>query len=402
MTPVAEEAPRPRVPLWLLALLTFSGTLAMHIFVPALPAAARDLGATPAQMGLTISLYILGLAVGQLAYGALADRHGRRPVLMAGLTLYTLAGLAAALAPGVQALIAARLFQALGGCAGLVLGRAIVRDLAGPQDAARRLALMNLMVTVGPGLAPLLGTALSEAAGWRAIFVLLCALGVANFLFTWRMLPETGRRSSQGAAALARNYLQLAGSPVFLGYAIGGGCATTAMYAYVASAPFIFINALHRPAHEVGLYLAILISGIWLGSVLASRLMAARLPITHVLVWANLASVLGAFVFLGLALSGRLSVLGVVLPMFVFTLGAGVASPAALTQAIGVDPQIIGSASGLYGFAQMAVGALCTALAGLGHDPALASALVLAGAGIVSQLGFWVALRPRPGRRGPR
>jgi DHA1 family bicyclomycin/chloramphenicol resistance-like MFS transporter len=398
----AAAAP-PRVPLWLLALLTFSGTLAMHIFVPALPLAGRDLGAGPGAMRITISLYILGLAVGQLVYGPLADRYGRRPVLMAGLTLYAVSGLAAALAPGVQALIAARLFQALGGCAGLVLGRAIVRDLAGPQEAARRLALMNLMVTLGPGLAPLLGTALAELAGWRAIFVLLCALGVANFLFAWRMLPETGQRSVQSGAMLARNILRLIRSPVFLGYAVGGGCATTAMYAFVASAPFIFVDRLHRSAHEVGIYLAILISGVWLGSMLASRLMAARVSITRVLVWANLVSVLGAFVFLAMVLSGHLSVLWTILPMFVFTLGAGIASPAALTQAISVDPQVTGSASGLYGFVQMAVGAICTALAGLGHDPALAAALVLAGAGIVSQAGFWVALRPaaRVARREP-
>ncbi|MCG7360835.1 multidrug effflux MFS transporter [Roseomonas sp. ACRSG] len=397
--PVAEAvAARPRVPLWLLALLTFSGTLAMHVFVPALPLAGQDLGAGPAAMRMTISLYILGLAVGQLVYGPLADRYGRRPVLMAGLTLYAVSGLAAVLAPGVQALIAARLFQALGGCAGLVLGRAIVRDLAGPQEAAQRLALMNLMVTLGPGLAPLLGTALAELAGWRSIFVLLCALGVANFLFTWRMLPETGQRTVQSGATLARNTLRLVRSPVFVGYAVGGGCATTSMYAFVASAPFIFTDRLHRPAHEVGLYLAVLISGVWLGSMLASRLMARRLPIPRVLVWANLVSVLGAFVFLGMVLSGRLSVFWTILPMFVFTLGAGIASPAALTQAISVDPQVIGSASGLYGFTQMAVGAVCTALAGLGQDPALAAALVLAGAGILSQLSFWVALRPAPGR----
>ena len=392
----AEAAPRPHVPLWLLALLTFSGTLAMHVFVPALPLAGQDLGAGPGAMRLTISLYILGLAVGQLVYGPLADRYGRRPVLMVGLTLYAISGLAAVLAPGVEALIAARLFQALGGCAGLVLGRAIVRDLAGPQEAAQRLALMNLMVTLGPGLAPLLGTALAELAGWRSIFVLLCALGLANLLFTWRILPETGQRAAQSGAALARNTLRLVRSPVFLGYAVGGGCATTAMYAFVASAPFIFTDRLHRPAHEVGLYLAVLISGVWLGSMLASRLMARRLPITRVLVWANLVSVLGAFVFLGMVLSGQLSVFWTILPMFVFTLGAGIASPAALTQAISVDPQVIGSASGLYGFMQMAVGAICTALAGLGQDPALAAALVLAVAGIIAQLSFWVALRPAP------
>jgi DHA1 family bicyclomycin/chloramphenicol resistance-like MFS transporter len=385
------------VPLWLLTLLTFSGTLAMHIFVPALPLAGQDLGAGAGAMGLTVSLYILGLAVGQLAYGPLADRYGRRPVLMGGLALYTLAGLAAALAPGVQALIAARLFQALGGCAGLVLGRAIVRDLAGPQDAARRLALMNLMVTLGPALAPLLGGALASFAGWRSIFVLLSGLGLANILFTWRLLPETGQRVQASGAVLARNYLRLLRTPAFLGYSVGGGCATTAMYAFIASAPFIFVNELHRPPQEVGIYLAILVLGVWFGSMLASWLIS-RVAIDRVMVRANLVSLLGALVFLAVVLSGRLSVLWAVLPMFVFTLGAGMASPAALTQAIGINPQIIGSASGLYGFTQMGVGALCTALAGLGEDPAMATGLVLVGAGIVSQLGFWVALRARRGR----
>jgi DHA1 family bicyclomycin/chloramphenicol resistance-like MFS transporter len=385
------------VPLWLLTLLTFSGTLAMHIFVPALPLAGQDLGAGAGAMGLTVSLYILGLAVGQLAYGPLADRYGRRPVLMGGLALYTLAGLAAALAPGVQALIAARLFQALGGCAGLVLGRAIVRDLAGPQDAARRLALMNLMVTLGPALAPLLGGALASFAGWRSIFVLLSGLGLANILFTWRLLPETGQRVQASGAVLARNYLRLLRTPAFLGYSVGGGCATTAMYAFIASAPFIFVNELHRPPQEVGIYLAILVLGVWFGSMLASWLIS-RVAIDRVMVRANLVSLLGALVFLAVVLSGRLSVVWAVLPMFVFTLGAGMASPAALSQAIGINPQIIGSASGLYGFTQMGVGALCTALAGLGEDPAMATGLVLVGAGIVSQLGFWVALRARRGR----
>ena len=141
-------------PLWLLTLITFSGTLAMHIFVPALPEAARDLGASIGGMQMTVSVYIFGLAVGQLAYGPLSDRFGRRPVLMAGLVLYALAGLAAAFAPDVHSLIVARLLQALGGCAGLVIGRAIVRDTALPQEAARRLAMMNLMVAIGPGAAP--------------------------------------------------------------------------------------------------------------------------------------------------------------------------------------------------------------------------------------------------------
>jgi DHA1 family bicyclomycin/chloramphenicol resistance-like MFS transporter len=387
---------RSHAPLWLLALVTFNGTLAMHIFVPALPHAAQNLGASITEMQMTVSLYIFGLALGQLVYGPLADRFGRRPVLMGGLALYVLGGLAAALAPQVHALIAARLFQALGGCAGLVLGRSIVRDTAAPEEAGRRLALMNLMVTVGPGVAPLVGSALASTLGWRSIFVLLVGLGVVSFLFTWRLLPETAAPgTSLGAAALARNYRQLLASPAFLGYAIGGGCATTSMYAFIASAPFIFVDQLHRPAHEVGLYLALLISGVSLGSVLASRLIV-KVRIAQLLGRANAVSVLASFLLLAVVLSGHLSVGWVVGTMFFFTLGVGTASPAALTQAIGVNPRVIGSASGLYGCTQMVVGALCTAAAGIGSNPALASALVLSAAGVVAQLSFWIALRRPP------
>ncbi|WP_421998321.1 multidrug effflux MFS transporter [Reyranella sp.] len=386
-------------PLWLLTLITFSGTLAMHIFVPALPEAARDLGASMASMQVTLSVYILGLAVGQLAYGPLSDRFGRRPVLMAGLVLYASAGLAAALVPDVQSLIVARLLQALGGCAGLVIGRAIVRDTAQPQEAARRLALMNLMVALGPGAAPLIGGALAASLGWRSIFLALALLGVVNLLFSWRLLPESrdpapaGRRSS-----LARNYGRLLVSPAFVGYAIGGGCATTSMYAFIGASPFIFAHQLHRPAYEVGIYPAIVLAGVWLGSVAATRLIPL-VPIDRLAVWANLVSVAASFAFLAAVLSGHLTVLLAIAPMFVFGMGAGIASPAALTQAISVNPEVIGSASGLYGFSQMGVGAICTALVGTGQDPALTAAIILVGAGVIGQAAFWLALRYR-GRPG--
>ncbi|WP_246777485.1 MFS transporter [Rhizobium sp. BG4] len=224
---LADAAPliSPKsVPVWLLALVTFSGTLAMHIFVPALPSAATDLGASIGEMQMTVSLYIFGLAVGQLVYGPLSDRYGRRPVLMNGLVLYTLAGLAALVSPSVHALIAARLFQALGGCAGLVIARAIVRDTSTADDTAKRLAVMNLMVTVGPGLAPIAGGALAATLGWRSIFVALCALGILNMLMTWKLVPETGRRNAETSVkSLSRDYLGLLRSPAFVGYAIGGG-----------------------------------------------------------------------------------------------------------------------------------------------------------------------------------
>jgi DHA1 family bicyclomycin/chloramphenicol resistance-like MFS transporter len=392
----SPNASRPvHAPLWLLALATFSGTLGMHIFVPALPSAAADLGTGIAAMQSTVSLYILGLATGQLFYGPLADWLGRRPVLMGGLALYTVAGLVAALAPQVHVLIAARLFQALGGCAGLVLGRTIVRDTAAPSEAARRLALMNLMITAGPSLAPIAGGALATTWGWRSVFLALTGLGVVCLFFAWRMLPETGTPSSgSGVSVLARNYRRLLGSRAFLGFSVGGGCATTSMYAFIASAPFIFVNQLHRSVHESGIYIAFLVSGMWLGSALTSRLIA-KVSLDRLLIRANAVSVLAAFVFLAAVLLDHLSVPLIIGTMFLFTVGVGSASPAALTQAISVDPQVIGSASGLYGFTQMAVGAFCTMLAGIGSNPALSSALVLAASGVVAQLSFAMALRNR-------
>ncbi|MBS0538617.1 MAG: multidrug effflux MFS transporter [Proteobacteria bacterium] len=381
-----------QAPLWLLTLITFSGTLAMHIFVPALPQAAHELGASIGAMQMTMSVYILGLAVGQLVYGPLSDRYGRRSMLSLGLVIYTVTGVWAIFAPDVHTLIVVRLLQALGGCAGLVIGRAIVRDTALAREAARRLAMMNLMVALGPGTAPLIGGALTTAFGWRSIFVLLAGLGVLNLLFTWKLLPETKAAVTPDVRSLVRNYGLLVRSRAFLGYALGGGCASTSMYGFVAASPFIFVHELGRPEFEVGLYLAILICGIWIGTAAATRLIPI-VPTDRLIVCANLVSVVASLVFLGAALTGHLSVPTVLGPMVLFAIGVGIASPASLGQAISINPNVIGSASGLYGFSQMGVGAICTALTSLGSDPARATALVLVGAGAIAQLSFWLAMR---------
>jgi MFS transporter, DHA1 family, multidrug resistance protein len=385
----------PHVPLWLLALFTLSGPIGMHMLVPALPHAARDLGASVGAMQLTIGLYILGMAVGQLGYGPVSDRFGRRPVLVAGLVLYSLASIAAFLAPTIHALIAARLLQAFGGGAGLALSRAIVRDTARPPDIARRLALMNLMVTLGPGLAPVIGGILSATLGWRAIFLALGALGVVNLVLLWRLLPETRAITGHvSAATIAKDYRQLITSPSFIGYAIGGGCATTSMYAFIGAAPFILVDRLHRPSYEVGLYLGLLVGGFSLGTILATRLIPG-MAIGTLLARSSLVSALAAVVFLGAALSSHLNVALAVIPMFFFTIGAGISSPMALTQALSINPRVIGSASGLYGGVQMGIGALCASLVGLGRDPALAAGVVLATASAVGQLAFWIGARSR-------
>jgi MFS transporter, DHA1 family, multidrug resistance protein len=382
---------RPVPPLWLLGLLTFSGPVGMHIFVPALPAAAQNLHATPAALELTISLYILGLAVGQLVYGPLSDRFGRRPPLLAGLSIFTIASVAGLFAPDVHTLVLARFFQALGGCSGLVLARAIIRDTSQAHEAARRLALTNLLVTAGPAVAPLIGAGLSSLWGWRTILMGLAALGVANFVLAWRVLAETRPEALfVSASRYARDYVGLLRSRQFLGYAVGGACATTSFYAFIACAPFIFVDRLHVASAQVGLYLALLVSGLWLGSLIASRLIA-RFSLTRFVVVANAVSVAAAASFLALLIFDRATLAGTIATMFVFGVGVGAAAPAALVKAISVNPRVTGTASGLYGAVQMAVGAALVALAGLGANPALASAVVLVGAGVVAQASFWVA-----------
>lgn len=382
---------RRTVPLWLLGLFTLSGTLGMHIFVPALPAAAKDLHATPAALELTISLYILGLAVGQLVYGPASDRFGRRPTLLVGLSIFTIASVAGLFAPDTHTLILARFFQAVGGCSGLVLARAIIRDTSRAHEAARRLALTNLLVTAGPAVAPLIGGGLSSLWGWRTILVGLTALGVANLVLAWRILPETRPEALfVSVSRYARDYVGLLRSRQFLGYAIGGGCATTSLYAFVACAPFIFVDRLHAPSANVGLYLALLVSGLWLGSLLASRLIE-RFSLSRFVVVANAVSVVAAASFLALVITDRATLVGIIVTMFAFSVGVGAAAPAALVKAISVNPRVTGTASGLYGSIQMAVGAALVALAGYGANPALASALVLLGAGVVAQASFWMA-----------
>ncbi len=380
-------------PLWLLVLVTMSGTLAMHMFVPALPYSAAELHATVAQTQMTISMYIIGLAVGQLIYGPLSDSLGRRPALMLGLTLYLLGGITAALTTDLHMLVAARLVQALGGCAGLALGRAIVRDTSDSKTVVSRLALLNLMMMIGPGLAPILGSGIAATLGWRAIFWVLAGLGSIALISTWWLLPETGRPSGRfSGRIMLTDYKRLLGSVRFVGFALGGGMATTSIYAFIAAAPFIFVTELHRPLHEVGLYLGLMIAGMSLGNALTGRLIRS-VPINRLMLGGNTLSVVSALLLVVITVSGHLSLVAVLVLIFLFTCGLGLTGPSALTKSLSVNPHLTGSAAGLYGFLQMTAGALSTSFVSVGSDPALSAATVLLGAVTLAQLAFWVSLR---------
>ncbi|QIL81076.1 multidrug effflux MFS transporter [Diaphorobacter sp. HDW4A] len=381
-----------RAPLWLLVMITLSGTLAMHMFVPALPDAARGLHTNSAAVQATIGIYILGLAFGQLFYGPLSDALGRRPLLMVGLSLYLGAGIVAALAPNVETLVLARLFQALGGCAGLALGRAMVRDTTSADEAVRALALLNLIMMVGPGLAPIIGSTMVELGGWRMVFVFLSLLGAATLVLTWKRVPETGSPTGVvSVTALARDYTSLLKSPKYLGYAFGGACATTSIYAFIAAAPFVITEQLHHPVRDVGISLGIIMIGMGIGNAVTRR-MVLNVPVERLLVFGNGLSIASAAIFLMLELLGWLNLPAIVVLMLLFATGSGTASPAALSKTLMVDAHHVGSAAGLYGFSQMALGALFTLMVGWGDNPALSAAIVLIGAAAAGQAGVQFAI----------
>ncbi len=392
MTTAASSvgAPRPRG--IVLAAIACSGTLAMHMFVPALPAVARDLDTTPAAAQLTLTVYLMGIAAGQLIYGPLSDRFGRRPVLIGSLAVFLAASLMAAFAPDIQWLIAARVVQALGACGGLVLGRAMARDGATPEQAARQLALLVMVMTASPAVAPLLGGIVASLAGWRAIFGLLGTAAAGLLLLAVTSLPETNRQRAPlpGARALLAVYGRLLRRPEFRAYTIGGACMSTSIYAFLSASPFLFTGLLQRPPGEVGLYYMAVVAGITLGSWLASRL-TGPLGIRRLLVVGASLGMASAASLLALELLHALSVASLLAAMSLFALGAGITSPVATARAISVDPHRIGAASGLYGCLQMGFGALCTLLAGLWHGgSALPVAIILLAAATTAQIAFFL------------
>lgn len=379
-------------PLWFLALLTLTGTLAMHIFVPVLPLVAQDFSADLHEVQMTLSVYILGLAIGQLFYGPLADAIGRRPVLIIGMLIYAISSLAAMYSDSLTTLVGLRFLQALGGCSGLLLGRTIVRDTTEGKDTAKKLSLMNLMVMLGPGLSPILGGLIASMSGWRSIFIVLCILGFINLLMIFIFLQGQPLTRAASAKMVLSNYKKLIISPKFLGYTIGGGLATTASYAFLSVVSYVVLHDLKGTIHQVSVCLALIMFGIWAGSLSSNRLLD-RLSIDQMLRIGGRVGLVSSGVFFILMLLGYMNIYSVIIPIMVYSFSVGLSSPVALTKALNVNPLIAGSASGIYGFTQMAIGALCSSLSGFGSNPALSAACVILAACCISQLCFYQANR---------
>lgn len=368
-TPVAVAAAPPvRAPLGLLLLLVGLTALApfsLQIFMPALPVIQADLRVTPAVAQLVLSLSILASAFAMLAYGPLSDRLGRRPVLLAGLLAFVAGSVLCTLAPSIEALIGARVVQAVGAAAGMVLARAIVRDLHDRERSASVIAYLTTAMVVAPMLAPTVGALLIDAASWRTIFALSAVVGLAVLWQTARQLVETRGRGAAGGAPirLLTGAGRLLRSPAFVAYAVQSTFAISVFFAFISGAPYFMLDVLQRPATEYGLYFILVSAGFMAGNLLAARI-TARVGLDRMILIGSALALAATLLALALLASRPWLPIALFGPMLGAAFANGLTVPNAQAGAISVDPLLAGSASGLAGFLQMFTAALVSQAVG--------------------------------------
>ncbi|MED5492514.1 MAG: multidrug effflux MFS transporter [Pseudomonadota bacterium] len=349
--------------------LSAFGPLSIDMYLPAFPAMAEDLGVSSEQIQLSLSVYFIGLASGQLVYGPLADRFGRRKPLLFGIGLFCVASLACALAPTLEWLLAARFAQALGGCAGMVVNRAVVRDLCEPIDAAKAFSQLMLIMGVAPILAPLAGTALLGLAGWASIFWFLTVFAGLFALAVYFFLPETlpPHMAPPPLRSAFGRYIGLLCEPLFMFHALTGSVAMAGMFAYISGSPYVFLELYKVPVEQYA----------WLfGSIAACFILSAQLNSRLLRRWSQLALIRGttfiymlATVTLLLAAWLQVESLWLFLPPLVLSVAIiSQVLPNASACALAGHGHQAGIASALMGTMQFAIAGITSAAVGMLHD----------------------------------
>jgi len=383
----------------LLTTLVAFGALSNNMYLPSLPAMARELGVPISAVLGTLSAFFIGFGVGQLFYGSLSDRFGRRPVLLAGLAGYTVASAVCAFAPDITTLVAARLVQGLAAAASQVLARAIVRDLLPPDRAARLMSVMAAVFTIVPGFAPILGGLLEAAFGWRVTFMVLTAIGVTVTVTTWRGFAESLRRLDDRAldgAILLHNYTALLRSPVFIGYTFAFAFNFAGMFAFHSASSFVFIDLLGFTPAVYGLFFMAVVMGYLIGSIASAR-MTIGAGYRRLVAIGGIIAISGGGAMVALLAAGFHGWWVIVGPQFVFMLGTGLIMPNSIAGALAPFADKAGAASALFGFLQQATGAVMIWLIGVAADGSeWPMALGILAGGMLSLAAWGLAQSARP------
>jgi DHA1 family bicyclomycin/chloramphenicol resistance-like MFS transporter len=359
------SAINPRVLLPLLVVVTAVGPLAMHIILPSMPGLQTVFATDYGTVQLALSVYLFGVAASQLAYGPLSDRFGRRPLLLAGLGLFVLGSLACLAAQTIEWLIAGRIVQALGGSAGMVLTRAIIRDLYDRNRAASMLAYVTMAMVVAPMMAPTIGGYLDDAVNWRAGFAFVASAGAIAFLFAAAKLPETHleERVPVSITGLFGGFGTLLTIRRFYGYSMQVTFATSAFFAFLAGAPYVAVEIMGFSATDFGLAFIAISLMFMVGNFTAARI-SARLGVDTMLSLGALITVAGGAGLLAAAWLDAMSAATLFGFMGLIAMGNGLTMPNALAGAVSVAPRLVGAASGLTGFLQMMISALVSYVVG--------------------------------------
>lgn len=382
--------------------MSMLGPMALNIFMPSMPGLAKHFGVDYGMVQLTLTFYLIGMGLAQLVYGPLSDRYGRRPVLVWGLGIYFVGSLACALAPSITLLMLGRALQAIGGCAGLVLARAIIRDLYDRDRSAAMIGYVAMAMSLAPMLSPALGGYLDTLLGWRTSFIFCSIAGLTVFVWVILTLPETlvQRGEGEAAASLLRGYGQLLRSPLFCSYALQTSFTSGVFFAFIAGAPFVVVTVMGHPASDYGLWFVVVSTGYLVGNFFTGRY-AVRLGIDRMLGVGALAGMVGAIALALTSWLGPLSLPGIFLPMMVVALSNGLTLPNGTAGAISVNPRAAGAAAGLTGALQMLVGAAAALLVGYGqdHDASQYPMIwTMLGCGFLAVLSYLIASKFRASR----
>ncbi|WP_340053181.1 multidrug effflux MFS transporter [Pseudomonas sp. JAI120] len=353
--------------LLVLGMLSAFGPMAIDLYLPSFPALATTFGVSVKQVQMSLAAYFVGLAIGQLIYGPVADRYGRQIPLLVGASIFVIASAVCAYAPSLEWLIAARFVQALGGCAGMVISRAIVRDLCTPLESAKVFSQLMLIVGLAPILAPLMGGWLLAAFGWRSIFLVLVIFGVICLYCIWRWLPETAGNNQQPMAGALRRYITFLGDPALVGYGLAGGLGIAGMFAYIAASPFVFIDLYGVSPSNYGWLFGANAAGFIFTAQLNSYLLRHHGP-QYWLQRAVWVYVIASLTLLVVTLAEPAALWPVLLPLFVSTASLSCILPNATACAMAGQGANAGSASAMLGFLQFGVAASASAMVGVLHD----------------------------------